>query len=116
MQLRCKANQLCWIIKAHIPSNVGKIVTTRKQLGSFDQYTYNSSTSPAGFYWEVECSTELVTVSGEMSKSLIMPDLWLQPILPDEKALEYVLKSEVFTDDQVEQIKELILEGNYNHG
>lgn len=115
MTVRCKLNQLCWVKNAQVQSNVGRIVTTSLYLGYYEANA-NTNTPISAHYWNVKSNSKLDTIYGKEEHEVCLPDSWLQPILPDEDALKYVLRSEPQDESVVEYVKELITHEGVNHG
>lgn len=113
---RCKLNQLCWVKNAQVQSNIGRIVTTTLYLGYYEANA-NTNTIITDHYWNVQSSSSLTSIHGKEEHEVSLPDAWLQPILPDEDALKYVLRSEPQDESVVEYVKELVTtEKDFNHG
>lgn len=113
---KCKLNQLCWVKNAQVQSNVGRIVTTSLYLGYYEANA-NAATPVTDHYWNVQSSTSLTTIYGTEEPEVSLPDSWLQPILPDEDALKYVLRNEQQPGSVVEYVKELVTtQGDLQHG
>ena len=116
---RCKLNQMCWVKHAQNKLNIGRIVTTVEYCGYFQagETTTKANSPITDHYWNVQSSTDLVTISGKLSAVVSLPDSWLTPVLPDEDALKYVLKNEIQDDSVVEYVKELVTtQGDLTHG
>lgn len=84
---RCKQDDLAWIIKSLIPSNVRKIVTVKGYIGffeggqGFDHNGIYCRVPITDHYWWIECPGGIDTFMGPMSIA-VGPDTWLEPIKP----------------------------------
>lgn len=85
--MRCKLDDVAWITKSMVPSNLMKMVKVIEYIGRFekdDRFEYRGSlySAPASDHlWWIE-STSINTVMGETTRAYI-PDSWLRPIPPD---------------------------------
>ena len=109
MKLRCKLNDLAFIIRAMNEANIGRIVLCKEYLGYFQKdepVMYSGEKWAAwdtGHIWVVFSESGLTTMYGN-SKIALMMDHWMIPI--DANKDELLDETEVKTD--VESGLELI--------
>ena len=87
MSLRCKPNELAFIVVSPMQQNLGKVVETVRLVGyPLPEHTH------LGALWHVKSRTGLVTEIGEIAHFAQVPDAWLKPIRdPGEDAVDETL-------------------------
>ena len=94
--MKCKLNDLCFILNSLRPSNLGKVVEIVEYLGYFqkdEQYKWNGEVWTAfdtDHYWVIKGNLE--TMYG-ISKMATIMDSWLLP-LDSEPANDSVMQEE----------------------
>ena len=103
--MKCKLNDICFIVKSIRPVNIGLVVDCKEYLGYYlmddiieisgERYVAIISDN----YWLIENKNSSIETHYGKAKNSYIPDLWLNPIkedgLTDDTATEKTIENDV---------------------